>query len=413
MPDSQPSMDRSPTNGPEMPARWPDRIPCPPDIHTFLAKRLGVQPPSTDDPVFDMLRQAVVDDDQLAGDLTDWMKQGKEHRALFDQALENGLADVSDPPAPLRAFFERMEHRPAWADTELMKHGGEVHFRLGNIGRLAVATLGLMAGYRNSAVAKTLVSTGSLTDATARRMEETAKFVFDVCDSRGMQRFSDGFKSAIRVRRVHAFVRRGLARSPKWRAELWGPPISVMDSLGTSMAFWVPVVLAEQDLGYQLSDHDKRAMMTLWNYVGYLQGVPEELLPTSLEQSYRIYCALRMVSPPADQDSRDLAASLLASVRQRRGKRPWLRSRMFHGGVVHMLPDDYRRELAIDNTAFRIWPRLTRRKVARREATCRQDPAFLKQTIARHRAAMMGEFTEDQGHFDPNRVIHNQNALVK
>ena len=394
-----------------VPARWPARIQASNEVRNFIAPTLGIDVPASDDSVFKTLLDTLVMEDTLAINLVreeQANKTGKEH---FEVALKKGLSEVSAPSPALSEFFSAVEQPPGWADTALMAEAGQIHFRLGRVGQLSSSTLGLLAGYRNSAVAKTLCATTSLATATPRRLAETAKFIFDVCDSDGMGRFSEGYQSAIRVRRVHAYVRNGLARSPNWRPELWGPPVSIMDSLGTSMAFWVPSVLSQKKLGHTLSRDEQFALMTLWNYVGYLQGVPESLLPQNLEDCYKIYCCLQMVFPPADQDSKTLAASLMAARGYKDGSYDSAAAKIFHGAVAGLLPQDYLTVLGIPSTPYKHILKYLKLKIALREARIRRDPSYLTRVKIEGRASMQAAFGSIEATFDPAKVIKNQQAI--
>jgi|GEM_PF-6372160 len=395
-----------------IPTRWPDKIVAGTDITDFIAPSLGIEVPKSDDPIFSRLLDALLAEDTLAINLARSEQEDKGRKQDFELALDQGIAAVSSPHDSLTAFFEAVDTRPSWADEAVMAEAGKIHFRLGQVGQLSSGTLGLLAGYRNSAVAKTLCATSSLTTATPRRIAETAKFIFDVCDAKGMGRFSDGYKSAVKVRKVHAYVRGGLARSPHWRADLWGQPVSIMDTLSTSMGFWVPSVLSQNKLGHSLTRDEQFAMMTLWNYVGYLQGVPEELLPQDLDECYKIYCALRMVFPPADADSKLLAKSLLETFGRKNGRHTSLQSRLYHGTVAGLLPKQYLIDLDIPQTNYKHYLKIMKPIIARREARCRQDPAFLEKTQTKGRAAMRASFAAIDASFDPDKIIVNQAAIT-
>jgi len=394
-----------------IPARWPDKVAAGPDITDFMAPTFGIEVPKSDDPIFATLLEALMAEDTLAVNLARSEQEDKSRKADFQLALEQGIEAVSSPHEALTKFFDFAETRPTWADEAVMAEAGKIHFRLGKVGRLSSGTLGLMAGYQNSAVAKTLCATGSLATATPRRIAETAKFIFDVCDSNGMGRFSQGFKSSVMVRKVHAYVRSGLSRSPNWHTDLWGPPVSIMDSLSTAMAFWIPSVLSQEKLGHSLTRDEQYAMMTLWNYVAYLQGVPDELLPKTVEQAYKLYCCLRMTWPAADEDSLELANCLFAVSGYKDGKYASMQSRLYHGTVAGLFPQEYMDALHIPQTFYRHWLKVLKPTVARREARCRRDPAFLAKTQREGRESMKSAYNSIVATFDPDKVIANQDAI--
>jgi hypothetical protein len=381
-----------------------------------MARRLDVPIPARDDPIFARLRHALVMPDDFADELASWVKQDRANRGRFDHLLDHPDEPEAERPAILQRLKDDLiDARPAWADPEKMRIGAEAHFRLGLLGRLANGTLGLLDGYRNAAVAKSLVATGSLATATKRRLAETTKFANDILSSDGMQRGSPGFNAAIRVRLVHSFVRHGLARNPQWRHDAWGMPITIMDSLGTALSFWVPAVLAAPVFGYTLSTREAEGMMTLWNYVGWLQGVPDELLPTTLHETYRIYLAVMMQMGDADADSYKLAQSFLAVAAGHGDETSWLQEKMVLGAAARLIPAAHRKELGIPNTMFRFWPDLMRRQVRRKDARCHRDPAAYAAAVKAGREETLAALPQDlrqSSSYDPSEVIRDHSALA-
>jgi hypothetical protein len=370
--------------------------------------------PRPGDPIFPDLAELLQTADPAAESLIAWVSDTIHGRAQFDAALDYGIESLTHPPRPLVDFFAAIERRPAWAAPAHLAPGCEAHLRLGRLGQMAVAALGLVAGYRNSAVAKSLITTGSLTDATKRRIDETTKFMLHVYDSGGMTRSSDGFKSAARVRIVHAYVRRGLARSPEWRPEVWGPPISMLDTLGTALQFWVPTVLAAPTFGYHLTVAECNSQRLLWNYVALIQGVPERALPQSLEEAYRLYCAMWMLAGQPDDDSKRLGRAFITALSE--GDRPsQIRGKAFHGAIALLVPKAHRAELGIDDTVFKLWPLLLRPFVRSMEGKRLRDPARHARAVDAGRQILYDDLEANariKTIFDPHIVVHNLQALA-
>ena len=89
-----------------------------------------------------------------------------------------------------------------------------------------------------------------------------------------------GWKAALRVRVLHAKVRRSLILSKSWDIRSNGVPINQEDMAATLLAFSVNVLLGIEYLADKpLSEDDQRDYLALWRYLGWLLGVdtPEEL----------------------------------------------------------------------------------------------------------------------------------------
>lgn len=88
-----------------------------------------------------------------------------------------------------------------------------------------------------------------------------------------------GWKAALRVRVLHAKVRRSLLLLRSWDIDNNGVPINQEDMAATLLAFSVNVLLGIEYLaGKPLSENDQRDYLALWRYLGWLLGVdtPEE-----------------------------------------------------------------------------------------------------------------------------------------
>jgi hypothetical protein len=169
------------------------------------------------------------------------------------------------------------------------------------------------------------VRTGQLTRSASRRLAETSEFVDAISRSRDLARSSDGFKSVIRVRLMHAHVRAGLL-AKGWDVERWGIPVNQADMAATVVQFSAAYVLGLRALGFLLDRQDREAIAHLWRYVGRLMGVEETLLPaTDAEGRTLLRLSIQSQEGP-DDDGRILAAALLQVPAEReRGRYPaWL-----------------------------------------------------------------------------------------
>jgi hypothetical protein len=279
------------------------------------SKRLGSLMGSSqpDDALIAHYRRAHFQGDPAADALVEWMHEVgvREGMATFDRALEHGLRDLADPPDPVRAFFEEIEAVPAWVDRSAFARACRVAEGAALGHGYVLFSLSLLAGYVSAGVTKTLAATGELERMAPRRVAETSKFVNDVYGSQTMARESDGFKSTVRVRIMHAFVRRKLLRAG-WDTERWGVPINQADMAGTVLSFSITYLLGLRMLGFIVARRDRKALIQLWRYVGRLLGVHETLLAASEGESMRLLWLAASSQEGPDADGRALAQALLA-----------------------------------------------------------------------------------------------------
>ncbi|MCG8313937.1 MAG: DUF2236 domain-containing protein [Pseudomonadales bacterium] len=230
-------------------------------------------------------------------------------RKLLDKALEDGIGSVANPPQPLVDLFAQVDDEPIWLDRDKIKLACEVSRRVGVSGELVLRNFALMGGYLGGAAAKPLVFTGQLDRMTPRRLVETGKFWMDVTTIGGLERDQEGFKSAVRVRMMHAQVRAMLVNSDQWDMG-WGHPINQWDSMATILEFSSIFLTGLRALGFIFTKKEREAVIHLWRYVGYLMGVEERILPANEVDSMRaLYLAAATVTGD-DEDTQALGTAL-------------------------------------------------------------------------------------------------------
>src|SRR5262245_58628158 len=156
---------------------------------------------------------------------------------LFEQGLAHGAAAIPDAPPALRALIADAEQVPAWVDWDVCDRGGAMLLRAGPLGGAVLGTRSLVLGYASPGGNKPLVFSGRLKEQAGRRLNETARFVQAVCRPGGMRPFGEGWQITLKVRLIHAQVRRMLLASSRWDHGAWGHPINQHDLAGTTLLF--------------------------------------------------------------------------------------------------------------------------------------------------------------------------------
>lgn len=239
--------------------------------------------------------------DPLADALACWMAEQGMSTAmpLFERALTQGITAVTGAPPALRDFFAAVDARPAWIDEAAMADGAQACHRAGLAGLFALRDLSLMGGYQASAINQTLLRTGDLTRGTQRRLAETTLWWLDCTAIGGMARHGAGFQGTLRVRVIHALVRRRLLATPEWSVAALGLPINQVDMQATYLAFSVLFLLGQRALGVPVGSADAHAVMHLWRAIGWAMGVDERWLSHSeAEGRVALYQNLLSQAPP-------------------------------------------------------------------------------------------------------------------
>ena len=230
--------------------------------------------------------------------------------ALVDAAIAGTTTDL--PPA-LRELLASVAEFPAWVDWARVERGCHLFMRAGFAGGLVLGLRSLPYGYAAAAGNKPLVFSGRLAERAPRRLAETARFVAAVSEPRGLQSRGEGFAITLKVRLMHAQVRRLLLQSGRWDHALWSAPINQHDMLGTIFLFSQVFLDGLRMLGLRISRAEADDFIHLWRVIGWLIGVEVDLLPDDEREARAWAEAIYLTQGPPDDDSRALAAALLRS----------------------------------------------------------------------------------------------------
>lgn len=232
--------------------------------------------------------------------------------ALLDRALKHGIASVPEAPRALRELFASIDRVPAWVDWDAIRRGGEVLLRSGPFGGIVLGFRSLVLAYAAPGGNKPLVMSGRLTAQASRRLAETARFVHVVSLHDSLRRGGEGFAITIKVRIMHAQVRRLALESGKWRSDAWGLPINQHDMLGTILVFSLAVIDGLRALGFRIRDDEVEDYVALWRYAGHLMGLDPELQFASERDGRRLGDVVDAMQGPPDDDARALVSALFS-----------------------------------------------------------------------------------------------------
>ena len=229
---------------------------------------------------------------------------------LFEEGLRGGSRAVPGAPRAMGDFLDAATEVPAWVDWATCDRGGEMLMRVGVLGGAVLGSHSLVLGYASPAGNKPLVLSGRLKQQAMRRLNETARFVQAVCRPGGMRPFADGWQITLKVRLIHAQVRRMILKTGTWNEGAWGAPVNQHDMAGTTLLFSVAMMDGLRKLGVRIDTDEGERYMHLWRWVGHVIGVDPQLLPASEPDATRLADLIAATMGPPDQDSRDLTKAL-------------------------------------------------------------------------------------------------------
>lgn len=237
------------------------------------------------------------------------MPKGAGWRA-FEQGIRGGTRAIPDAPRAMKDLIDDCAEVPAWVDWPTCDRGGELLLRAGGLGGAVLGARSLVLGYASPAGNKPLVFSGRLKEQARTRLDETARFVQAVSRPGGMRPFSDGWQITVKVRLIHAQVRRMILRSDRWNSDAWGLPVNQHDMAGTTLLFSVSILDGLRKLGMAIDAEEAEKYIHLWRWVGRTIGVDPGLLPASEPDAMRLADLIGATMGEPDQDSRDLTKAL-------------------------------------------------------------------------------------------------------
>jgi hypothetical protein len=239
---------------------------------------------------------------------------GPGGHALVDAALR-GAGPRELPPA-LRELLASVAVPPAWVDWSRAERGCHLFLRAGFAGGLVLGLRSLTYGYAAPAGNKPLVFSGRLAERAPRRLAETARFVAAVSTPGGLRRHADGHAITVKVRLMHAHVRRLLLQSGRWDPVRWSAPINQHDMLATVFLFSQVFLDGLRLLGLRVTRAEADDFIHLWRIIGWLIGVETDLLPDDELEARALSETIYLTQGPPDADSRALVAALLGAPAQ-------------------------------------------------------------------------------------------------
>lgn len=211
----------------------------------------------------------------------------------------------------LGQLWEELHTIPPWVDWQQIERGQEVFYRYGSAALTGLAYQSLLGGMVSAAqafgrqlfqtqtgslktqganrIVETLARTGGFSVKVARhRLFETTQFILQCTSSlESIRPGGAGHTSAVRVRFLHAAVRRRIMKLAEQRPEYYdtdrfGIPINDLDSMATIATFSATLIwLSFPRQGIWLREKEIEDYLALWRLVAYYLGTPNHYFATA------------------------------------------------------------------------------------------------------------------------------------
>lgn len=257
-----------------------------------------------DDPVADALIEALAD-----------LRQKDAHRFIH-AGMEQDAKTLAAGPRELRDFFAQVEATPAWFDPKAVYPGCRAFHDYSDlfIPAFFVVTLQNAA----SLISKAFYTTGRvLTEHGLRRIRQNTRHFIEIMLPGALERQGDGWKLSVRIRLVHARVRRLVRASGDWDESVYGAPLSGAHMALASANFSATMLHQAARLGARLDAEAHASFMQIWRYASWLLGTPDALLFEGDEaETHELYRIARVCEPPPNDEAAAIANALVTALPQ-------------------------------------------------------------------------------------------------
>ncbi len=256
----------------------------------------------------DLLADAAVE--SLAG-----LPPSEMHR-FINAGMEQNAELLAKAPKELRDFFEEVDNisPPAWFNpaSERVNAGCRAFHADSDLFLLAFLADVIVRGFATM-ISKSFFMTGRIWDYGVLRLQRNILHLTEIMMPGGLDRQGEGWKLSVRIRIVHAQVRRVLSLSGDWDVATYGTPLSSAHIGLASCGFSAQLLKAAIRLGAVPSDVGRDGFMHIWRYTAVLMGVPEALLFRDEADALEIYRLSCLCEPPPDIEAVAMAHTLINS----------------------------------------------------------------------------------------------------
>ena len=258
-----------------------------------------IQQTTVDDPVADTVMDA------LAG------FQPRDVNRFIRAGMQQDEKVLSSAPEVLRSFFADQEEPPDWFDRTALHAGYRAFHQYSDL--FIPAFFVCTVHNASTLVAKAFYTTGRvMSDFGLRRIRQNTRHFIEIMLPDALERQGDGWKLSVRIRLVHARVRRLIRESGEWDESVYGTPVSAAHMAFASANFSAGMLFQAQRLGAIVDAETRRGFMQAWRYASYLSGTPEDFLfEGDYEKTLEFRSVAALCEPPPGEESITIANALV------------------------------------------------------------------------------------------------------
>lgn len=233
---------------------------------------------------------------------------------LICAGMERQRDAMPDAPQVVRDFFDDLAVPPDWYNRAGACPGRRLFHSHSDLFIPAFFLVTL----QNAAtlISKAFYATGRVLGGSAhRRIRQNTRHFIEIMLPGSLSAPGDGWKMSVRIRLVHAQVRRMVRESGDWDEAVYGVPLSAAHMGLASANFSATMLRQAERLGVRMRADERAAFMQVWRYASYLIGAPEELLFEGDEETTIEFSRIAtMCEPPPSEASVAIANALVRAL---------------------------------------------------------------------------------------------------
>ena len=230
---------------------------------------------------------------------------------LIVAGVEQDWETLRSGPEELLQFFEQLDTAPSWFQPREVIAGCRAYHANSDMFIAAHATGVLMVGF-STLISKSFFATGRLSgDFSTRRLRQNTRHLLNISLPGGLERHGDGWRLTVRIRLVHAQIRRLLRESGDWDESMYGVPVSAANVAFSCAGFSALLLKMAAALGADMDRAERDSFMHIWRYTSWLMGVPEPLLFQNEAEALELLRIGLACEPFPDEESIAMAHHLI------------------------------------------------------------------------------------------------------
>lgn len=232
--------------------------------------------------------------------------------SFLQAGMDQDFGGLSGAPPRVWDFFHDLETPPDWVDHDAFAPGVRMFHRNSNQILGAMIAGVLVEGFATN-ISKSFFITGRLRSEGVRRLQRNNRHMIELFFPGGLTRQGDGWKLSVRIRLIHAKIRRLLSESDDWDADQWGTPLSAAHLGFAISAFSARLLKHIHSLGAKTTAEERESFMQIWRYTGYLMGIPDSILYEREADALDLFRIGMLCEPRQDFESVVMAHALINS----------------------------------------------------------------------------------------------------